>query len=336
MVVAGLGLLALLWLGSGFYQVQDGERGVVQRFGAYQGLRSSGLGWHLPWPIDTVTAVNLAKLNSADFQSRMFTSESLLVNVTASVQYQYVDARAVLFATRDPDHLVRELGESVTRELVGQRRIEEVMGGSVRASLTEALRAGIQRPLDALGVGVRVSSVNLTDVQVPEAVLAAQHELIQARVERERLAREAQGYAAELVPAAQGVAQRERLDAEGYKLQVIGIAEGDAARFEPVAAAYARSPEVTRTRLYIETIESILARSRKLIIDGQGGGNSLVLPLDKLGIAGTLPGPQPATAAPAANAAPAASAPSSATNSAAPAAAGTAPTARDERGRDRQ
>ena len=286
----GRGRALLVWLATGFYQIDDGEIGVVQHFGAYAGLRPSGAGWHLPWPVETVTAVNLGRLNSADFQARMLTSDAMLVNVTASIQYQYADARAALFAARDPDALVRELGEAATRELVGARSIEVLMGGAQRAALTTTLRAAVQKPLDAMGLGVRVLAVNLTDVQVPQAVLAAQRELVQAGVERERVAREAQGYAAELVPAAQGQAQRQRLDAEAYKLQVVGVAEGDAARFDPIAAAYARAPEVTRTRLYIETMETILARSRKIIIDGKSAGNTLVLPLDKLGDAGPLKG----------------------------------------------
>jgi modulator of FtsH protease HflK len=285
-----VGVALFLWLATGFYQLDDGEIGVMQHFGAFAGLRPSGAGWHPPWPIDTVSAVNLGRLNSADFQARMLTSDAMLVNVTASVQYQYADARAALFAARDPDALVRELSEAVTRELVGARSIEVLMGGAERAALTTALRAAVQKPLDAIGLGVRVLAVNLTDVQVPQSVLPAQRELVQAGVERERITREAQGYAAELVPAAQSQAQRQRLDAEAYKLQVVGAAEGDAARFDPIAAAYARAPEVTRTRLYIETIETILARSRKLIIDGKGGGNTLVLPLDKLSEAGALKG----------------------------------------------
>ncbi len=281
-------LAVFLWLASGLYQLADGERGVLQRFGAYAGERGSGAGWHLPWPIETLTAVDLARLNSADFQARMLTGDAMLVNVTASIQYQYTDARAALFALRDPDTVVRELGEAVTRESVAQRPIAELMGGARRASLTAALRAATQALLDNMGAGLRVLAVSLSDVQVPEAVLAAQRDLVQAGVERERVAREAQGYAAELAPAAQGEAQKERLEAEAYKLQAIGVAEGDAARFEPIAAAYARAPEVTRNRLYIETMETILARSRKIIIDGKAGGNMLVLPLDKLGDAGAL------------------------------------------------
>jgi len=186
----------VLWLATGFYQIEDGETGVVQHFGAYAGLRPSGAGWHLPWPVETVTAVNLGRLNSADFQARMLTHESMLVNVTVSIQYQYADARDALFAARDPDALVRELGEAATRELIGARSIETLMGGADRTVLTTALRSAVQTPLDAMGLGVRVLAVNLTDVQVPQAVLAAQRELVQAGVERERVAREAQGYAA--------------------------------------------------------------------------------------------------------------------------------------------
>ena len=321
------GAVLLLWLAAGFYQIDDGEIGVVQHFGAYAGLRPSGAGWHLPWPIETVTAVNLGKLNSADFQARMLTSDTMLVNITASIQYQYADARAALFAARDPDALVRELGEAATRELVGGRRIEVLMGGTERAALTAALRGAVQKPLDSMGLGVRVLAVNLTDVQVPQAVLAAQRELVQAGVERERVAREAQGYAAELVPAAQGQAQRQRLDAEAYKVQVVGVAEGDAARFDPIAAAYARAPEVTRTRLYIETIETILARSRKLIIDGKGSGNTLVLPLDKLGDAAALKGAGVSGVISGAGSAAPAAAP--------PAASGSEAATRDARSRER-
>ncbi len=333
---AAAGLVAGLWLASGFYQLGDGERGVLQRFGAYAGERAGGVGWHLPWPIETLTAVDLGRLNSADFQSRMLTGDAMLVNVTGSIQYQYTDARAALFAVRDPDASVRELGEALTREVVAQRSIAELMSAATRDPLAASLRPAIQKLLDAMGAGLRVQAVTLPDVQVPEPVLGAQRDLVQAGVERERAAHEAQGYAAELIPAAQGLAQKQRLDAEAYKLQAIGVAEGDAARFEPIAAAYARAPQVTRDRLYIETMETILARSRKIIIDGKGSGNMLVLPLDKLGDAGALKaagvvGVANVATGTAAPAAPAASAPASA----AAAADATNPDARDDRSRER-
>jgi modulator of FtsH protease HflK len=276
----------VLWLATGFYLVDDGERGVLQRFGAYAGLRAGGPGWHLPWPIETVTNVNLDRINSTDFQSRMFTADAVLVNVAASIRFQYNDARAALFAVRESETVVRALGEAAARELVGQRRIAELLGGASRTALANAVRTSLQQPLDALGAGVRVLAVDLTDVQVPEAVLPSQRDLVQAGEERDKMAREAQGYAAEVLPAAQASAQRQRLDAEAYKLQAIGAAEGDAARFDQLVVAYARAPEVTRTRMYIETMETILARSRKLIIDGKGGNTLVLPPLDKLGDAG--------------------------------------------------
>ncbi|HKC17966.1 MAG TPA: protease modulator HflK, partial [Steroidobacteraceae bacterium] len=214
---AAAGMALALWLASGFYQVNDGERGVLQRFGAYAGLRGSGPGWHLPWPIETVTNVNLDRINSADFQSHMLTADAVLLNVTASIHYQYIDARAALFAVRDSDAVVRSLGEAAARELIGRRRVTELLGGAARAPLANAIRASLQEPLDRMAAGVRVLAVELTDVQVPEAVLPAQRDLVQAGEERDKVAREAQGYAAELLPAAQAMAQRQRLDAQSYK-----------------------------------------------------------------------------------------------------------------------
>ncbi len=268
---AAAGMALALWLASGFYQVNDGERGVLQRFGAYAGLGGSGPGWPLPWPIETVTNVNLDRINSADFQSHMLTADAVLLNVTASIHYQYTDARAALFAVRDSDAVVRSLGEAAARELIGRRRVTELLGGAARAPLANAIRASLQEPLDRMAAGVRVLAVELTDVQVPEAVLPAQRDLVQAGEERDKVAREAQGYAA---------------DAQSYKLLTVGTAEGDAARFDQLVVAYARAPEVTRTRLYIETMETILARSRKLIIDGKGGNTLVLPPFDRLGAGG--------------------------------------------------
>ncbi len=285
--IAAAALALLCWLASGFYQVEDGERGVLQRFGAFEHERGSGGGWHLPWPIETMTIVDLGKLNSADFQSRMLTSDGMLLNITADITYHYTSVSAALFTVRHPDALVRELGEAVLREFVGQQPIAGLMGGTTRAPTSIALRSALQRVLDQTGVGVRIADVNLTDVQVPEAVLAAQRDRVQADIDNERAAREAQGYAAELTPSAQSLAQKQRLEAAEYKLQVVSTAEGEAARFAPIAAAYARAPAVTRNQMYVETIESILARSRKIVIDGKGI-NTMLLPLDKVGEAGAL------------------------------------------------
>lgn len=281
------GFAVVLWLATGFYQLEATERGVLQQFGAYAGERGSGAGWHLPWPIETLTIVDPGRLNSAAFQSRMLTSDGMLVNVTGDIPYRYADARAALFAARSPDALVRELGEGLARAAVGQRPIADLMDSAKRAPLSERLAPELQQVLDGIGVGLRIVAVNLTDVQVPEAVLAAQRDRVQADSDNEQVAHEAQAYAAELIPSAQALARKQRQDAESYKLQVISAAEADAARFAPIAAAYARAPAVTRNQLYVETMEAILAHSRKIIVDGKGI-NTLLLPVDKLGDAAAL------------------------------------------------
>jgi membrane protease subunit HflK len=285
--LAAAGFAVVLWLATGFYQLEGSERGVLQLFGAYAGERGSGVGWHLPWPIETLTVVDPGKLNSAVFQSRMFTSDGMLVSVTGEVAYRYADARTALFAARNPDALVRELGEGLARVVVGQHPIADLMDGARRAPLSGALGAELQQVLDGIAVGLRVQAVNLTDVQVPEAVLAAQRDRVQADSDNERVAHEAQAYAGELIPSAQALARKQRLDAESYRAQAIGAAQADAARFGPIAAAYARAPAVTRNQLYVETMEAILARSRKIIVDGKGI-NTLILPVDKLGEAAAL------------------------------------------------
>jgi membrane protease subunit HflK len=317
--------LLLLWLLSGCYQVDEGQRGVVERFGAYAGERGPGVGWHLPWPVESLIHVDLARLNSVDFQARMLSSDTALLNITGSVQFQLRDARQALYGLRNLDHAVRDSGEAATRQMVASHTLVETLGGRTRAALIASLLGTVQQQLDQLGAGVRVQAVNLTDVQVPEPVLAAQRDTEQALQDRERLAREAQGYAFDLLPRAQDVAQRQRLDAEAYKLTTIATAEGEAARFEPLLAAYQRAPEVTRNRLYVETIEAILARSHKVIIDGKGSGNTINIPLDKLldaatnrgtGVTGVIEGsalsPAPASAGTAPAQAAAATAPATA------------------------
>jgi membrane protease subunit HflK len=189
---------------------------------------------------------------------------------------------------RDPETTLREVSESAIREVIGQNKLEAVLAGEPRRAITTNTRDLIQKTLDGYGVGIRVVSVNLTDVQVPEQVLAAQRDANKAIEDKERFSKVAQGYANDLLPQARGTAQRQLLDSEAYKLQVVAAAEGDASRFSQLLAAYTQAPEVTRNRLYIETMESVLSRSRKVIVDTKAGaGNMLYLPLDKLVGAGS-------------------------------------------------
>lgn len=282
LVVYGIVALLVLWLFTGFYQVGAPERGIVQRFGKYAGISEPGWGWRWPWPIETVTKVNVSSVNSIDYQSRMLTADVNLVNISCAIQYQFADPLKVLFQVRDPEGTLREVSESAIREVIGQNPLDSVLAGEPRRAITTNTRDLIQKTLDGYDTGIRVLSVNLTEVQVPEPVLPSQRDANKAIEDRERFSQEAQAYANDLIPRARGMAQRQLLDAEAYKLQVVAAAEGDTSRFNQLAAAYAQSPEVTRNRLYIETMEAVMSRSRKLVLDVRNGNNMIYLPLDKL------------------------------------------------------
>jgi modulator of FtsH protease HflK len=276
-------VVLLLWLASGTFQINASDRGVVQRFGKFSGVRQPGLGWAFPWPIETVSKVNISRVNSVEYRSRMLTADVNLVEIRSAIQYQYLDPVKVLFQVRDPEQTLREVSESAIREVVGQANLDQVLGNA-RQQITEGTRDLIQRTLDTYNSGIRVTSVNLTDVQVPEAVIAAQRDANKAIEDRDRFSKEAQAYANDILPKAQGTAQRQMQDAEAYKMQIVAVADGDVARFNSVYAAYAQAPEVTRQRMYIETIESIMQQSKKVMLDSKagGGGNMIYLPLDKL------------------------------------------------------
>jgi modulator of FtsH protease HflK len=277
------GVLVLLWLASGMFQVNASEKGVVQRFGRFTEVRNEGWGWAFPWPIETVTKVNFSQVNSVEYKSRVLTADVNLVEVRLAIQYLNADPVKVLFQVRDVEATLREVSESAIREVVGQASLDDVLG-SARLRITDSTKERIQRTLDGYNSGLRIASVNLTDVQVPEAVVASQRDANKAIEDRERYQKEALAYTNDIVPKAEGAAQRMLQDAEAYKSQVSALAEGDVARFNSVYAAYAQAPDVTRQRMYIETIEQIMQQSKKVILDTrQGNGNNMIyLPLDKL------------------------------------------------------
>jgi modulator of FtsH protease HflK len=275
-------LLFLGWMATGLFQVEAAERGVIQRFGKYVETRNPGVGWHLPWPIETVRKVNVSSVNSVEYKSRMLTADVNLVEIRCAVQFQFSDPLAVLFKVRDPESTLREISESAIREIVGQSKLDEVLVGFTRQKITENTRDLIQRTLDTYETGIVVSTVNLVDVQVPEAVIASQRDANKAIEDRDRFQKEAQAYANDILPKAQGTAQRAVQDAEAYKAKVVAQAEGEASRFSQLFAAYSQAPEVTRQRLYIETMEYVLSHSRKVVLDSKGNGNMIYLPLDKM------------------------------------------------------
>ena len=281
LAVAGL---ALGWLATGFYQIASAERGVILRFGAFREIVQEGAGWHLPWPIETLYKVNVMSVKSQEFRPQVLTADVNLVDLHFSVQYRFIDPMKVLFQVRDPEVTLGEVSQSALREVVGQSTLQDVLAGVTRPQVTQRTHELIQHMLDSYNSGIEVSSVNLTDVQVPDPVVPSQHDANKALADEEGFVKQAQAYANRIVPEAQGRAASIQQDAQGYKARVVDIAQGQAARFLDVAAAYQRAPAVTRERLYLETLETVLGRANKVIVDTKAGagGNVIYLPLDKL------------------------------------------------------
>ena len=221
-----------------------------------------GWGWRLPWPIETVTKVDVAGVKSTSYKSRVLTAEPNMVELQVAVQYRITNAEDYLFRVRDPIATLGEVSESAIREVVGRNDQQAILEAG-RIKIAEDTRVIMQRTLDQYGAGIEVRNVNITDVQVPEAVQQAQRDSVKAKADRERMIKEAQAYANGILPKAQGDAARAVQEAEAYKSQV--ILDGDRRRLAllALAAAYEKAPNVTRERLYIETVESVLkARAR--------------------------------------------------------------------------
>jgi len=289
LAIAGV---VLGWLATGFYQIASAERGVILRFGAFREIVQEGAGWHLPWPVETLYKVNVMSVKSQEFRPQVLTSDVNLVDLHFSVQYRFTDPMKVLFQVRDPEATLGEVSQSALREVVGQSTLQDVLAGVTRPQVTQRTHQLIQHMLDSYNSGIEVSSVNLTDVQVPDPVVPSQHDANKALADEEGFVKQAQAYANRIVPEAQGRAASIQQNAQGYKARVVDLAQGQAARFLDVAAAYQRAPAVTRERLYLEAMESVLGRANKVIIDTKvgPGGNVIYLPLDKLtGRSGTTP-----------------------------------------------
>ena len=282
---AGVILLAfvLIWLAFGFYTVDAREQAVVQRFGKYHAAAGPGLHWRIPYPVDSITKVRSKEVKSVAYSAKVLTADLNLVEMQFGVQYQLRDPYKFLFKVRDSEETLREVSESAIREVVGRSSLESVFVSN-RQQITAKTKDLIQRTLDQYNAGISVTSVNLTDIQVPDAVAPSQRDANKALADRERLVKEAAAYASGILPVAEGQAQRQLLEAQAYKSQVVAIAEGEASRFEQFATAYTAAPQVTRQRLYIEAIEAVLGKTQKIILDTRAGagGNMIYLPLDKL------------------------------------------------------
>ena len=320
----GLGVVAciavFIWLCTGVFVVQEGEQAVITQFGKYRATVNAGLNWHWPYPIErkeeVITRNQVIDVGSDDItiqstglrDSAMLTQDENIVQIKFSVQYRVSDSRAWRFESENPETAVRQAAESAVREVVGQMTMDNAMKTD-RDQIAPRVRDLMQKILDRYKIGVDVAAVNIAQegVRQPDQVKEAFDDVLKADQDHARYINEAKDYANKVVPQATGEAARMKQEAEGYKARVVAQAQGEAQRFEAVLAEYQKAPQVTRERMYLDTMRDIYSGASKVIIDGKtGGGNLTVLPLDKLAQAAAAPSASAAAPDTAAAAAPSA------------------------------
>jgi modulator of FtsH protease HflK len=276
-----IALLLIAWALTGLYRVDEAERGIVQRFGAYTVTAMPGLHWHLPYPIETVDIVNTNAVANYPFRTEILTADESYVFIQMVVQYRRSDPVKYSFEVVDPEMTVQDVTESALREVVGTSTLE-VLVTERRDEIAPRTHEILQNTLDTYGAGITVTSISLETLDYPQAVQEAVDDTQRSRNDRDRYILEADTYAQDLVPRARGQAARILQEAEAYRERVIAAAEGDASRFEALLTEYQRAPQVTRTRLYLEAVQEVYAKSTKVLIDADASGNLLYLPLDRL------------------------------------------------------
>jgi membrane protease subunit HflK len=287
-------LVILVWLASGFYIVDEGRRGVVTRFGRYTETTQPGARWHLPYPIEEKELVDFSQVrtvevgyrntpkNKKENEALMLTDDENIIDIQFAVQYNLKSAEAYLFNVRKPDQIVQFVAQTAMGEVVGKAKMDFVLYEG-REQIAKSAEKLMQEMLDRYGTGVYVQKVTLQSVQPPDKVQAAFDDAVKAGQDRERFRNEGQAYANDVVPRARGNAARLIEEANGYQAEVVEKAEGDASRFRQIQIEYAKAPAVTRERLYLDMMQSVLGITSKALVDQKSGGNSLLyLPLDKL------------------------------------------------------
>lgn len=279
--IAG-GILLVLWLASGIYIVGPAERGVVLRFGKYLDTTDPGPHWRIPFPVDSVTTLNVDEVSTFSHQAAMLTKDENIVDVELTIQSRIQDAADFLFQDQDPNRSLRDATETVVRKTIGGSRLDFILTEG-RGAIATTIQQRIQELMDQYRTGLLVTSVNMQPAKPPEQVKEAFDDAIKAREDKERSENRAEAYANQILPQARGEAARILADAKAYRDKVIAESEGEAARFSAVLAEYWKAPEVTRQRLYLDTMERVLGDSSKVMLDVEQGGNSLLyLPVDQL------------------------------------------------------
>jgi membrane protease subunit HflK len=294
---AGLvaGVVVLIWLGTGFFIVQEGQQAVITQFGRYKNSVGAGFNWRLPYPIQRHETVFVTQIRSVDVgrdtvikatglrESAMLTEDENILDIKFSVQYRLNDARAWLFESKNPQEAVTQAAETAVREVVGKMKMDSALGQD-KEDIANRIRATMKTILDRYKIGVEVVAINLQQggARPPEQVQAAFDDVNKAGQERERAKNEGQAYANDVIPRAAGAASRLKAEADGYKARVVATAQGDAERFKSVLTEYSRAPQVTRDRMYIDAMQQIYSSVTKVMIDSKQGSNLLYLPLDKI------------------------------------------------------
>jgi membrane protease subunit HflK len=274
-------LLLVAWGATGIYRVDEAERGVVQRFGAYTDTTMPGLHWHLPVPIESVDIVNTNAVQNFPFRTEILTADEQYVFIQMVVQYRRTDPVKYSFEVVDPEATVQDVTESALREVIGTSALETLVTGE-RDQIAQRTLDTLQATLDQYESGITVTSVSIINLDYPQDVQAAVNDTQKATNDSARFQLEAEKYAKDIIPRARGDAQRITLDAMAYKDRVTRDAMGEASRFEALLTEYQKAPRVTRDRLYIEAVEQVYGSTNKVLLDSKGSGNLLYLPIDKL------------------------------------------------------
>ena len=276
-----IAIILAIWMVTGFYKVEEAERGVVMRFGQHVDTTQKGLHWHMPRPIENVIKVNIRERHQFPLKATMLTQDENIVDIDGSVQYQIDDPIAYLFKVRFPENTLAQATESALRQVIGRSKMDFVMTDG-RDEIASRIKGNIQEIVDQYGTGMTVIEVNLQDANPPAPVRDAFQDVTQAREDKERLVNEAQAYRNEVLPKARGQAARLREESDGFKQSVVAKAEGEAKRFTQLLTEYKKAPRVTRDRIYLDTVESVLSNTSKVVVDVKGGNNMMYIPLDKI------------------------------------------------------
>ena len=275
-----LGVILAVWFVAGLYRVEQAEEALVLRFGKYHSTESAGLHWN-PWGIDSIMKVDVNQRETMPVRATMLTEDQNIVDIDLQVQYVVTDSRNFFLESSSPIDTLRNSVESALRHVVGGSEMDRVLTDG-REAIAVEVHQRLQDYLDRYKTGLMVDKLNIEDAHPPKDVKAAFDDVIKAKEDEERVKNEAEAYANQIVPEARGEAQRMIEEANAYKAEIVERAKGQANRFERLYVEYKMAPEVTRRRMYIDTMENVLSNTSKILVDVEGGNNLMYLPLDKL------------------------------------------------------